>query len=592
MCLTEEWRDIQAEVNLTKKDKRKIAQELEFGVRVEKKRQGLIPLRNVDLNDYLTYKEAKMNQLKPVILDKPSTFSDYGDGGETLGVTSPSERVAPKNPRWAVYDRGFDHVTNFFNSDKYDDPTGNKSEGPKKLLSKEEKVICDGFPPSGETNWVHISVGKFIPLRHRCLLIFPTFCSIELLGLILLTLQAYSPKLQPHGDETPSTFQSMVLFTGIYVVATGVGGVKASLPAHGGDQLDSRKQSLISGFFSWYCFSLCLGGLLAVTIMVWIEENKRWSSSFFISTAVLASALIIFAVGFPIYRFKRPTGSPLTRVVNVVGSAARNRNRFVTDAEMSQSLNPTYKSIHHNKFKFLDKAKLNNKISAIEVEETRTFLALQPIFVSTIVMNCCLAQLGTFSVEQGMLMNRNLMQSIEVPVASLNAIALILMLSSIALCELLWKKISSSNNERSSSFNLKRIEAGLALTSVSMAIAAIVEAKRKHEAIHNNIKISVFWLELKYVLLSFSDLLTLGGMLEFFYRESPASMRSISTALGWCSTALGFFLSTVLVQVTKVVTGWLSGKNLNESKLELFYVLLCVLNTLNLFNYIFWAKRY
>ncbi|ESQ37072.1 hypothetical protein EUTSA_v10003068mg [Eutrema salsugineum] len=422
---------------------------------------------------------------------------------------------------------------------------------------------------------------------------FVLFCSIELLGLILLTLQAHNPNLQPHGDNTPSTLQSAVLFTGLYAVATGVGGVKASLPAHGGDQLDSRKQSLISGFFNWYYFCICFGGLLAVTIMVWIEENKGWSSSFDITTVVLASALVIFATGFPMYRFKRPTGSPLTRIVNVLVSVARNRNRFVTDAEMTQSHNSTDKTIHYNKFKFLNKAKLNKKISATEIEETRTFLALQPIFASTIVMNCCLAQLSTFSIQQGMLMNRKLSHSFEVPAASLHAIALLFMLSSIAFYELFEKKISLSNmNERSASFNLKRIGAGLALTSLSMAIAAIVEVKRKHEAVHNNLRISVFWLEIQYVLLSFSDLLTLGGMLEFFYRESPASMRSISTALGWCSTALGFFLSTVLVDVIKSGTGWLSGKDLNESRLELFYVVLCVLNTLNLFNYIFWAKRF
>ncbi|KAF8119031.1 hypothetical protein N665_0001s0087 [Sinapis alba] len=423
---------------------------------------------------------------------------------------------------------------------------------------------------------------------------FIIFCSIELLGLILLTIQAHVTKLQPHGDNTPpSTLQSLVLFTGLYAVATGVGGVKASLPAHGGDQLDSRKQGLISGFFNWYFFSICFGGVLAVTIMVWIEENKGWSSSFDISTVILASALFIFTVGFPLYRFKRPTGSPLTRIVNVFVSAARNRNRFVTDAEITQNHNnSTDKSIHHNKFKFLNKARLNNNISATEVEETRTFLALLPIFASTIVMNCCLAQLSTYSIQQGMLMNKKLSKSFQVPPASLNTIALLFMLSSIAFYELFGKRISSSNNETSSSFNLKRIGAGLALTSLSMAIAAIVESKRKHELVHNNIKISVFWLEFQYVLLSFSDMLTLGGMLEFFYRESPASMKSISTALGWFSTALGFFLSTVLVDVIKAVTGWLDGKDVNGSRLELFYAVLCVLNTLNLFNYIFWAKRY
>ncbi|KAG7583330.1 Proton-dependent oligopeptide transporter family [Arabidopsis suecica] len=419
---------------------------------------------------------------------------------------------------------------------------------------------------------------------------FVLFGFIELLGLVLLTLQAHITKLQPQGGKKPSTLQSTVLFTGLYAIAIGVGGVKGSLPAHGGDQIGTRNQRLISGFFNWYFFSVCLGGFLAVTFMVWIEENKGWSTSFNISTAVLASAIFIFVVGCPMYRFKRPAGSPLTRIVNVFVSATRNRNRFVTDAEVTQNHNSTDKSIHHNKFKFLNKAKLNNKISATQVEETRTFLALLPIFASTIVMNCCVAQMGTFSVQQGMVTNRKLSRSFEIPVASLNAIPLLCMLSSLALFELFGKRILS-NSERSSSFNLKRIGSGLALTSISMAVAAIVEVKRKHEAVHNNIEISVFWLELQFVLLSFSDMLTVGGMLEFFFRESPASMRSMSTALGWCSTAMGFFLSSVLVEVVNGITGWLRD-DLNESRLELFYVVLCVLNTLNLFNYIFWAKRY
>ena len=142
----DEWRDVQAEVNLTKKDKRKIAQELEFGVSVEKKRQGLIPLRKVDLKEYLTYKEAKLDQLKPVVLDKPTTFDGDGDGGERGEETYSSERVAPKNPRWAVYGKGFEHVTKFFNSDKYD-PSGKKLDGPRKLLSKEEKFMLNSRNP-------------------------------------------------------------------------------------------------------------------------------------------------------------------------------------------------------------------------------------------------------------------------------------------------------------------------------------------------------------------------------------------------------------------------------------------------------------
>lgn len=46
-----EWREAQAEINITKKKRRKIAHELEFNSRVEKKRAALKPIRNVKLDE-------------------------------------------------------------------------------------------------------------------------------------------------------------------------------------------------------------------------------------------------------------------------------------------------------------------------------------------------------------------------------------------------------------------------------------------------------------------------------------------------------------------------------------------------------------
>lgn len=90
---------------------------------------------------------------------------------------------------------------------------------------------------------------------------------------------------------------------------------------------------------------------------------------------------------------------------------------------------------------------------------------------------------------------------------------------------------------------------------------------------------------------------TLAGMLEFFYSEAPETMKSVCTSLSWCSTSMGFFLSSILVSIVNKVSKRVSGEewlaeSLNAGHLEFFYALLALLNLLNFFNYLCWAKWY
>ncbi|GLT74665.1 hypothetical protein SLA2020_464510 [Shorea laevis] len=240
---------------------------------------------------------------------------------------------------------------------------------------------------------------------------------------------------------------------------------------------------------------------------------------------------------------------------------------------------------------------MDEKITTTEVQETKTFLGLLPIFASTIMMNCCLAQLQTFTVEQGIMMSRTV-KNFTIPTQSLTVFPLIIMLASIPLYERFARIVGTKQSWISNWLRpLKRIGVGLALASASMAAAAVVEAKRREEEVSKGAAISVFWLSWQYLLLGVADVLALGGMLEFFYSEAPNSMRSISTALSWCSTAMGYFISSVLVTIANSISEkfgkkWLPGHDLNHGRLDLFYTLLCALNFLNHLNYIFWAKRY
>lgn len=153
--------------------------------------------------------------------------------------------------------------------------------------------------------------------------------SFMLQGLIMLTVQARLPSLKPPkctpgNPNSPcqevSGGKAGLLFIGLYMVALGVGGIKGSLATHGAEQFDEgtpqgRKQR--STFFNFFVFSLACGGLIAVTLVVWIEDNKGWEWGFGISTISILLSIPAFLAGSTLYRNKIPCGSPLTTILKV-----------------------------------------------------------------------------------------------------------------------------------------------------------------------------------------------------------------------------------------------------------------------------------
>lgn len=111
-----------------------------------------------------------------------------------------------------------------------------------------------------------------------------------------------------------------MLFAGLYMVALGVGGIKGSLPAHGAEQFDqntSEGRKKRSTFFNYYVFCLSLGALIAVTFVVWIEDNRGWQWGFGTATATILISIPIFLIGSTTYRNRIPRGSPFTTIFKV-----------------------------------------------------------------------------------------------------------------------------------------------------------------------------------------------------------------------------------------------------------------------------------
>lgn len=150
-------------------------------------------------------------------------------------------------------------------------------------------------------------------------------------GLVILAVQARSSALKPPSCDTLKTFtngscqevsggKAAMLFAGLYLVALGVGGIKGSLPAHGAEQFDENTEpgrKARSTFFNYFVFCLSCGCLIAVTLVVWVEDNKGWQWGFGISTLSILLSIPVFLAGSANYRSKIPIGSPLTTIAKV-----------------------------------------------------------------------------------------------------------------------------------------------------------------------------------------------------------------------------------------------------------------------------------
>uniref|UniRef100_A0A1A9Z1Z8 Oligopeptide transporter 1 n=1 Tax=Glossina pallidipes TaxID=7398 RepID=A0A1A9Z1Z8_GLOPL len=145
-------------------------------------------------------------------------------------------------------------------------------------------------------------------------------------GTVTLTLGAIPPL------NLPSRAFTMIALA---LIALGSGGIKPCVSAFGGDQFKLPEQvKQISTFFSMFYFSINLGSLISTTTTPILradvhcfKEQECYPLAFGLPAVLMVTAIVIFVLGYPLYKIKPPAGNMLVLVSKTIGNAISTRCR-------------------------------------------------------------------------------------------------------------------------------------------------------------------------------------------------------------------------------------------------------------------------
>lgn len=228
-----------------------------------------------------------------------------------------------------------------------------------------------------------------------------------------------------------------------------------------------------------------------------------------------------------------------------------------------------------------------------QVEEVKMVFKLIPIWSTCILFWTVYSQMNTFTIEQATFMNRNI-GSFEIPAGSFSFFLFITILLVTSLNERVTVPLARKFTHTVQGItSLQRVGVGLALSIVGMIAAALIEKQRRDYAVQHSFTIRAFWLVPQFFIVGAGEAFAYVGQLEFFIREAPEGMKSMSTGLFLSTLSMGYFISSLLVTIVEKASNgsWLKS-NLNNAKLDNFYWMLAALGVINFLLFLVFATRH
>ncbi|XP_037460775.1 protein NRT1/ PTR FAMILY 2.3-like [Triticum dicoccoides] len=463
-----------------------------------------------------------------------------------------------------------------------------------------------------------------------CYPIVAVAMATSVLSLVMFTLTASLPGLRPAACqpgagpcEQASTGQMAALYAAVFLLCLGAAGARFNQATMGTNQFEATADRDV--FFNWYFILLYASSVLGATVIVYVQDTVSWTLGFGVSCAASVVGLAALLLGARYYRHPAAQGSPFTGLARVVVAAARKRKVGVVAPGELKFYHGLRREDDDGKtggdgvlppsdsFSFLNRAAVITdgdvdgasgsalrpwRVCTVQqVEDFKTVLRILPIWSAAIVLSVAIGVQINFTVLQALVMDRAV-GPFTVPagsmiVGSLVSVVIFLGLLDRALLPL-WRRVTGHTPTP-----LQLVGAGQALTVLSMAASALVERERTATVRAHGQEgdpawaspLSAMWLVLPFAVAGAGEALHFPAQVTLYYQEFPPSLKNTATGMMAMIVALGFYLSTALVNIVQRATTWLPD-NMNASRLENLYWLLTLLVALNFGYFLTCAKLY
>ncbi|XP_022734267.1 putative protein NRT1/ PTR FAMILY 2.14 isoform X2 [Durio zibethinus] len=472
-------------------------------------------------------------------------------------------------------------------------------------------------------------IGKFWTI------VFGSFSS--LVGMMIMTSTALLPQLRPppcaHEEQLHghcigyNKAQLGILIFSLCWLSIGTGGIKPCSIPFSVDQFDLTTEEGRKGnnsFYNLYYATQTIVLLITQTIVVYIQNDISWALGFAIPTLCMLFGIVLFFVGTKIYIYIKPEGSVFAGVAQVfVAAYKKSHLNLPADGVNGQFYDPPLKrrllpELHlTRRYSCLNKAALiaGDEVnpdgfcvnpwrlcSIQQIEDVKCLVNIIPIWLTSILGFLAMNQQGTFTVAQALKMDLHFGPSIKIPAGSVGVITLI----AIAIWLPFYDRVLVPALEKITKLEggitlLQRIGIGNLFSILTMLVSGFIETKRRHSALLHGgpdgvAPMSVMWLTPQLILIGFSEIFSIVGLIEFYNKQFPEHMRSIGNSLIYLTFSLASYASSSVITVVHKVTGkqgsnWLSN-DINTSKLDFFYFLIAGISLLNFGFFLFCARRY